>query len=80
MLIVRGDIVAIFKNLEQLLLQRKMNSSMLAEMIKITKANLSVLKTNNAKLIRFSTLDSMCRTLNCQPCDIIKYVDDKDTS
>lgn len=72
--------MAIFINLEQLLLQQKMNSSTLAEMINITKSNLSVLKTNRARLIRFSTLDSMCRTLNCQPGDILKYVPDKETS
>jgi len=52
----------------------KMTSSELAEKIGITQANLSILKTGKAKAIRFSTLDSICKVLNCQPGDIIKYV------
>jgi len=66
--------MAIIVNFEHLLLQQKINSSMLAAKINITKSNLSILKRNKARLIRFSTLDSICRSLNCQPGDILKYV------
>lgn len=72
--------MAILVNLEHLLLQQNINSSGLATKINITKTNLSILKTNKAKLIRFSTLDSICRILDCQPGDILKYVPDNDTS
>ncbi|AOT68728.1 MULTISPECIES: helix-turn-helix domain-containing protein [Clostridia] len=72
--------MAILVNLEHLLLQQKINSIGLAAKINITKTNLSILKTNKAKLIRFSTLDSICRILNCQPGDILKYVPDNETS
>ena len=68
--------MAIIINLDNLLLQQKLNSSELAANINITKSNLSVLKNNKAKLIRFSTLNSICKTLNCQPGDILKYVPD----
>jgi putative transcriptional regulator len=68
--------MAIIINLENLLLQKEINSSDLAANINITKSNLSVLKNNKAKLIRFSTLDSICKMLNCQPGDILKYVPD----
>ncbi len=68
--------MAIIINLENLLLQKEKNPSDLAANINITKSNLSVLKNNKAKLIRFSTLDSICKTLNCQPGDILKYVPD----
>ena len=68
--------MAIIINLENLLLQKEINSSDLAANINITKSNLSVLKNNKAKLIRFSTLDSICKTLNCQPGDILKHVPD----
>lgn len=53
----------------------KMTSLELAEIIGITPANLSILKTGKAKAIRFSTLEAICKALNCQPGDIIKYVD-----
>ena len=52
---------------------RRMTSLELAEKIGITQANLSILKTGKAKAIRFSTLEAICKTLNCQPGDIIKY-------
>jgi len=61
-------------NLDVMLAINKMTSSELAEKIGITQANLSILKTGKAKAIRFSTLDSICKVLNCQPGDIIKYV------
>ena len=53
----------------------KMTSLELAETIGITPANLSILKTGKAKAIRFSTLEAICKALNCQPGDIIKYTD-----
>lgn len=60
-------------NLDVILAKKKITSAQLAEKIGITQANLSVLKTGKAKAIRFSTLDSICRVLECQPGDIIKY-------
>ncbi len=60
-------------DLDVLLAMRKMTSLELAEKIGITPANLSILKTGKAKAIRFSTLEAICKTLNCQPGDIIKY-------
>ncbi|MBQ1999731.1 MAG: helix-turn-helix transcriptional regulator [Spirochaetales bacterium] len=64
-------------NLDVMLAVNKMTSAQLAEKIGITQANLSVLKTGKARAIRFSTLDSICRELNCQPGDIIKYVSEE---
>ena len=60
-------------DLDVMLAMRKMTSAELAERIGITPANLSILKTGKAKAIRFSTLEAICKTLNCQPGDIIKY-------
>ena len=60
-------------NLDVILAKKKITSVQLAEKIGITQANLSILKTGKAKAIRFSTLESLCRELNCQPGDIIKY-------
>ncbi len=62
-------------DLDILLAMRKMTSLELAEKIGITQANLSILKTGKAKAIRFSTLEAICKSLNCQPGDIIKYTD-----
>ena len=59
--------------LDVMLAMRKMSSLELAERIGITPANLSILKTGKAKAIRFSTLEAICKTLDCQPGDIIKY-------
>jgi putative transcriptional regulator len=61
--------------LDVLLAMRKMTSLELAEKIGITPANLSILKTNKAKAIRFSTLEAICRVLECQPGDIIRYTE-----
>lgn len=61
-------------NVDVMLAKRKMSSTELAEKIGITTANLSVLKTNKAKAIRFSTLEEICKALNCQPGDILEYV------
>jgi len=63
----------IIVNLDVMLAKRKMSSSELAEKVGITTANLSILKTNKGKAIRFSTLDSICKELNCQPGDILEY-------
>ncbi len=62
-------------NLDVQLAVNKMTSLELAEKIGITPANLSILKTGKAKAIRFSTLEAICKALNCQPGDIIKYTD-----
>ena len=58
-------------HVDQLLLDRKMTLTDLAERVGITVANLSILKTGKAKAIRFSTLEAICRELNCQPGDIL---------
>jgi len=63
-------------NLEELLKERDMSSVELANAIGITKANLSILKTGKAKAIRFSTLEHICETLNCQPGDILSHEKD----
>ena len=61
-----------------MLVKRKMSSQELAERIGITAANLSVLKTGKAKAIRFSTLDAICKALDCQPGDILEYRNTED--
>lgn len=65
--------MAININLDVILAQRKMKSNELAEKIGITTANLSILKTGKAKAIRFSTLNAICKILDCQPGDILEY-------
>lgn len=62
-------------DLDVMLAIKKMTSLELAEKIGITQANLSILKTGKAKAIRFSTLEAICKTLECQPGDIIKYTE-----
>ncbi len=62
-------------NLDIMLAKRKMSSGELAEKIGITQANLSILKTGKAKAIRFSTLDAVCKALDCQPGDILEYTE-----
>ena len=62
-------------DLDVVLARQKMTSLELSEKIGITPANLSILKTGKAKAIRFSTLDALCKALNCQPGDIIKYTE-----
>jgi len=66
--------MAIRVNIDVMLARRKMSSGDLAERIGLTPANLSILKTNKAKAVRFSTLDAICRELKCQPADILEYV------
>ncbi len=60
-------------NLDVMLEKRNMKSNELAEIIGITTANLSILKTGKAKAIRFSTLEAICKALDCQPSDILEY-------
>ncbi len=67
--------MAIKVNLDLALAKSKMTSGELAERIGITQANLSILKTGKAKAVRFSTLEAICRELNCQPGDILEYTD-----
>ena len=63
----------IIVNLDVMMAKRKMSSNELAQKIGITTANLSILKTNKGKAIRFSTLDKICEVLNCTPGDILEY-------
>ena len=65
--------------LDVLLAERKMRLSELADAVGITLPNLSILKTGKAKAIRFSTLEAICRHLNCQPGDLLEYVPDPPT-
>lgn len=69
--------MGIIVNLDIMLAKRKMSSGELASRIGLTQANLSILKTGKAKAIRFSTLSAICKELNCQPGDILEYVDDE---
>ena len=69
--------MAIVVNLDVMLARRKMSLSQLADKVDITLANLSILKTNKAKAIRFSTLEAICAALDCQPGDILEYVPDQ---
>ena len=69
--------MAIVVNLNVMLAKRKMAAGDLAERIGITPANLSILKNQKAKAIRFSTLNEICRALDCQPGDILEYQEDE---
>lgn len=65
-------------NLDVMMAKRKMGLTELSKEVDITMANLSILKNNKAKAIRFTTLDAICKALNCQPGDILEYVPDCD--
>ena len=67
--------MSIIVNVYVMLAKRKMTSGELAEKVGITAANLSILKTGKARAIRFSTLDAICKALDCQPGDILEYRD-----
>ncbi len=67
----------IIVNLDIVLAQKKIRSKDLAEAIGITEQNLSILKTGKAKALRFSTLDAICKTLNCQPGDLLEYKEEE---
>ncbi|CDC63598.1 putative transcriptional regulator [Bacteroides sp. CAG:770] len=68
--------MSIIVNIDVMLALRKMSSGELAEKVGISATNLSILKTGKAKAIRFSTLDALCRALDCQPGDILEYTPD----
>lgn len=67
----------IIVNLDVMLARRKMQLQELAEKVDITIANLSILKTGKAKAVRFSTLEAICKALNCQPGDILEFVEEE---
>ncbi len=66
----------IIVNLDVMMAKRKMSLNELSQKVDITLANLSILKTGKAKAIRFSTLESICKALDCQPADILEYKDE----
>lgn len=68
--------MAIVVNLDVMMAKRKVGLTELSDRVGITLANLSILKNNRAKAVRFSTLNAICRELNCQPGDILEYVAD----
>ena len=68
--------MAIIVNLDVMMAKRKMSLNELSEKVGITKANLSILKTGKAKAVRYSTLNAICRELDCQPGDILEYRED----
>jgi len=68
--------MAIIVTLDVMLAKRKMKLSELADAVGVTIANLSILKTGKARAVRFSTLDAVCRVLDCQPGDILEFTDD----
>lgn len=69
--------MAIIVNIDVMMARRKMSLTELAERVDITQANLSILKTGKAKAIRFSTLEAICKALDCQPGDILEYRPDE---
>ena len=68
--------MAIVVNIDVMMARRKMSLNELSEKVDITPANLSILKTGKAKAVRFSTLEAICKELNCQPGDILQFVED----
>ena len=68
--------MAIIVNLDVMMAKRKMSLNELSEKVGLTLSNLSILKTGKAKAIRFSTLEAICEVLDCQPGDILEYVED----
>ena len=69
--------MAIIVNVDVMMAKRKMSLNELSEKVELTLSNLSILKTGKAKAIRFSTLEAICHALDCQPGDILEYVEDK---
>lgn len=69
--------MAIVVNLDVVMAMKKMSATELAAKVQITPANLSILKNNKAKAIRFSTLEAICKALDCQPGDLLAYEEDK---
>ena len=68
--------MAIIVNLDVMMAKRKISLNELSEKVDITLSNLSILKTGKAKAVRFSTLESICKALDCQPGDILEFVED----
>lgn len=69
--------MAIMVNLDVMMARRKMSLGELAQKVDITMANLSILKNNKARAVRFSTLEAICKALDCQPGDILEFVPDR---
>ena len=69
----------IIVNLDVMMAKRKMSLNELSDKVELTLSNLSILKTGKAKAIRFSTLEAICKALNCQPADILEYVEDENS-
>ncbi|MCB0602010.1 MAG: helix-turn-helix transcriptional regulator [Saprospiraceae bacterium] len=72
--------MAIIVNLDVVMAKRKISLNELSERVDLTLSNLSILKTGKAKAIRFSTLEAICKALDCQPGDILEYVPDLETT
>lgn len=72
--------MAIVINLDVMMAKRKMGLTELSKEVDVTMANLSILKNNKAKAIRFTTLEAICRVLDCQPGDILEYVPDENAA
>ena len=70
--------MAIIVNLDVMLAKRKMSLSELSERVDISIVNLSILKTGKAKAVRFSTLEAICKALDCQPGDLLEYAEDEE--
>ena len=70
--------MAIMVNLNVMMAKRKMSLVEMAQKVDITMANLSILKNNKARAVRFSTLEAICKALDCQPGDILEFVPDKE--
>ena len=70
----------IIVNLDVMMAKRKMSLNELSSKVDLTLSNLSILKTGKAKAIRFSTLEAICQALNCQPGDILEFVDDENAT
>jgi len=66
----------IIVNLDVMMAKRKMSLNELSEKVNVTLSNLSILKTGKAKAIRFSTLETICKALHCQPADILEYIEE----
>ncbi len=69
--------MGIMINLDVMMAKRKMGLTELSDRVGVTLANLSILKNNRARAVRFSTLDAICKALDCQPGDILEYVEDE---
>ena len=70
--------MAIVVNLDVMMARRKMSLNKLSQRVDITLANLSILKNNKARAVRFTTLEAICKALDCQPGDILEYVPDEE--